>query len=92
MIGLFCSLSLSLSLSWCGRRLLAQFGHSSGERSQSIVMGVDAAEDILMFMLIDDGQPDRKRRSLLLNPGTHRQLSLFGSKAKSAVCLCAYSI
>jgi serine/threonine protein kinase len=47
---------------------LASFGSYSGAAQQSAVFGFDTARDIVIFLLIDDGQAKRSKRLALLDP------------------------
>jgi hypothetical protein len=48
--------------------LLEQYGAAQGNITQSCVFGMDTARDVLMYVLIDDGQASRQRRQLLCSP------------------------
>jgi serine/threonine protein kinase len=47
--------------------LLDDFGSSDGTVKQSSVLGMDSAQDIVIFMLIDDGNKERTKRKTLLD-------------------------
>ena len=46
-------------------KLLGEYGTAVGNITMSTIFGMDTARDVLMYVLIDDGQPTRQRRNFL---------------------------
>eukprot|EP01012_Entosiphon_sulcatum_P059451 TRINITY_DN83869_c0_g1_i2.p1 TRINITY_DN83869_c0_g1~~TRINITY_DN83869_c0_g1_i2.p1 ORF type:complete len:226 (+),score=8.31 TRINITY_DN83869_c0_g1_i2:47-724(+) len=66
----------------CGKRL-NRYGHWRGRCSEVIAYGANAATEILLQLIVDDGVPDRSHRIHLF--GAHR---FYSKKYRSADAVC----
>ena len=48
--------------------IVGEHGTYGGQIRQTAVMGMDTALDVLLYLLIDDGNADRSKRKMLCDP------------------------
>jgi hypothetical protein len=70
---------------------LPAFGSFTGAAQQSVVFGFDTARDIVIFLLIDDGQQERRKRKALLDPAlVHAGVAVAEHETFETMCLLLF--
>jgi serine/threonine protein kinase len=70
---------------------LPAFGTFTGAAQQSVVFGFDTARDIVIFLLIDDGAQERRKRKALLDPAlVHAGVAVAEHETFETMCLLLF--